>query len=253
MKIRVTSTSNLITFLKKLKTVDKSVLLELDSKKLFCKVHTPEKSVMKYAGVNIEHIFDGPIDFTDLDCDRIKIGLIDVTRLIDAFKHFRVEEDIFMEIFTANLEGSCVATEVHLLSNSLQIKIRCADLSLLSYVSDDILKMVHAKEDFLSKFKIYNSDFSSVVSLCGLENNSEELLLFKISPKLVEIKGDSFKYKLNVGPGEIESEVNTDSSIYKYQLNYVDIETSDCYVHGNRIIFFSSQSDCSTAIGIIEK
>jgi hypothetical protein len=86
-----------------------------------------------------------------------------------------------------------------------------------------------------------------------LENNSEELLLFKISPKLVEIKGDSFKYKLNVGPGEIESEVNTDSSIYKYQLNYVDIETSDCYVHGNRIIFFSSQSDCSTAIGIIEK
>lgn len=253
MKIRVTSTSNLITFLKKLKIVDKSVLLELTAEKLFCKVHTPEKSVMKFASVDVGNVFDGPLDLDEFSCDRIKIGLMDVSRLIDAFKHFRVEEDIFLEIFASNLEGVCVATELHLLSNSLQIKIRCADLSLLSYVSDDILQMVHSKEDFNSKFKIYNSDFSSVISLCGLETNSEELLVFKITPKLVEIKGDSFKYKLNVGSGEIESEDKSESSIYKYQLNYVDSETSDCYVHGNRIVFFSSQSDSSTAIGIIEK
>ena len=49
MKIRVTSTTNLIAFLKKLKVVDRSVLLELKEDKLLSKVHTPDKSVMKYA------------------------------------------------------------------------------------------------------------------------------------------------------------------------------------------------------------
>ena len=58
MKIRVTSTSNLISFLKKLKVVDKSVLLELTEDKLFSKVHTPDKSVMKYAGISNDQIFD---------------------------------------------------------------------------------------------------------------------------------------------------------------------------------------------------
>ena len=52
MKIRVTSTTNLIAFLKKLKMVDRSVLLELKENKLLSKVHTPDKSVMKYASID---------------------------------------------------------------------------------------------------------------------------------------------------------------------------------------------------------
>ena len=58
MNIRVTSTSNLIAFLKKLKVVDRSVLLELQEDRLFSKVHTPDKSVMKYASISNTHIFD---------------------------------------------------------------------------------------------------------------------------------------------------------------------------------------------------
>lgn len=253
MKLRVTSTSNLISFLKKLKVVDKSVLLELDENNLFCKVHTPDKSVMKYAGIPITQIFDGMDAFGSLKCERVKIGLIDVTKLMDCFKYFKAEEDIFVDISISSSEGECVATELNVNSASLKIKIRCADLSLLSYVEDSILEMVHSKDDFLSKFKIYNSDFSSVSSLCGMESNSEELLVFRIEKEKVRVTGDSFDYKLNIGSSEISADEKMDSSIYKSHLNYVDSETCSCYVHENRIVFFSEQTKTSTAVGVIEK
>ena len=253
MKIRVTSTNNLIAFLKKLKVVDKSVLLELNAEKLFCKVHTPDKSVMKYSSVDISQVFEEVPGFDDLGCDRIKIGLIDVTRLMDCFKHFRPEEDIHLDLNINEVDGECVASEMHVVSPSLKIKIRCADLSLLSYVEDTILSMVHSQEDALSNFKIYSSDFSSVMSLCGLESNSEELLVYRVNKEQVKISGDSFDYKLNIGPSEIEVQDPLESSIYKSHLNYVDAESSSCYVHENRIVFFSDQTETSTAVGIIEK
>jgi hypothetical protein len=253
MKIRVTSTSNLISFLKKLKVVDKSVLLELTEDKLFSKVHTPDKSVMKYAGISNDQIFESIPEFASLKCERIKIGLMDVTRLMDCFKHFRTEEDIFIDISTSNVEGECVATELQVVSASLKIKLRCADLSLLSYVEDKILSIVHSKDDSLSNFKIYNSDFSSLISLCGMESNSEELLVFRVTNDTVKVTGDSFDYKLNIGKSDITSDESADSSIYKSHLNYVDTESCLCYIHENRIVFFSDQTDTSTAVGVIEK
>jgi hypothetical protein len=252
MKIRVTSTINLISFLKKLKVVDKSVLLELDENKFFSKVHTPDKSVMKYAGIGIDQIFD-QIDWTTVACKRIKIGLMDVTRLMDSFKHFRSEEDIYIDISTSDVDGECVATELHVISASLKIKLRCADLSLLNYVDDKILSMVHSKSDSLGSFKIYNSDFASLVSLCGMESNSEELLIFRLKSDQVKVSGDSFDYKLNINNSEITSDEDFDSSIYKSHLGYVDSESCFCFLHENRIIFFSDQTDTSTAVGVIEK
>jgi len=253
MKIRVTSTNNLISFLKKLKVVDKSILLELTDQKIFCKVHTPDKAVMKFASVDVSQVFDSIPDWETIGSDRIKIGLLDATRLMDCFKHFRTEEDIFLNLTTALIEGDCVATELQVVSNSLTIKIRCADLSLLSYVEDSILKLVHSKDDALCNFKIYSSDFSSVMALCGMESNSEELLAYKVEAERVKILGDSFDYKLNIGSSEIVCEDNTDAAIYKSHMNYVDSETSTCYIHDNRIVFFSDQTETSTAVGIIEE
>lgn len=253
MKIRVTSTQNLISFLKKLKVVDKGVLLELNPEKLFCKVHTPDKSVMKFSSIPINQIFDGLPGWEDLGVERIKIGLIDVTKFMDCFKYFRPEEEIFIHLEVGEVDGETVATEMKIISKSLKIRVRCADLSLLNYVEDAILQMVHSKEDPLGSFKVYQSDFSSVASLCGLESNSEELLVFKVGKEKVNVTGDSFDFQLNIGPSEINCEKDFDSSIYKSHLNYVDAESSSCYVHESRIVFFSEQTQTSTAIGVIEK
>jgi hypothetical protein len=255
MKLRITSIQNLITFLKRLKSVDKSVILELTENKLFSKVHTPDKSVMKYSGVSLSDVLEGDVDWGKYKGNRIKIGIIDVTRLMEAFKHFRPEEDVYLELTVESVDDQSISTEIKLTSASLNIRVRCADLSLLSYVDDSILSMVHSKESTLANFKIYQSDFTTVLSLCGLETNSEEILVFEVDPKNAHAKGDSFRYKLNLGSSEISINEGDESSsnIYKNQLSYMEPETCQVYVHGNRLVLFSDQSSTSIAIGLVEK
>jgi hypothetical protein len=254
MKLRITSIPNLIAFLKKLKTVDKSVILEITKDKVFTKVHTPDKSVMKYASVALQDVLEGDVDWKKIKGERIKIGIIDATRLMEAFKHFRPEEDVYMEISVDTVDDQSVSTELKLTSASLNIKLRCADLSLLSYVEDNILSMVHSKDDSVANFKIYQSDFTTILSLCGLETNSEEILVFDITTKNVHAKGDSFSYKLNLGPSEINmDEDSSASNIYKNQLSYMEPETCQVFVHGNRLVLVSEQSTTSIAIGLVEK
>jgi hypothetical protein len=253
MKIRVTSTSNFILFLKKLKVVDRSVLLELTETDLFCKVHTPDKSVMKFSRIPTNLIFDPLTEFSALKCDRIKIGLLDITRLMDSFRYFRAEEEVFLHLEIATIDDECVATELKLISPSLKIRIKCADLSLLSYVEDSISDLVQSQEDALASFKFFVSDFSSVSSLCGMESNSEELLNFSLHSDYVRVIGESFDYKLTIGSSDIDCAKPLEASIYKSHLNYVDSESCICFFHENRIVFASDQTPTSTAIGIIEK
>jgi hypothetical protein len=181
------------------------------------------------------------------------MGIMDVGRLMDCFKHFRPEEDIFLELNLQNVDGETVATELKVLSASLSIRIKCADLSLLSYVDDNILAIVHSKEGEDAMFKIYNSDFTSIDALCGLESNSQELLTFEVHGDHVIAFGDSFRFKLNIGKSDIEVSGEMKASIYKSQLNYVDSESYTVYIHDNRMVLFSDQSETSTAVGLIEK
>jgi len=253
MKLRITSIQNFLVFLKRLKSVEKSVILELDKNQIFSKVHTPDKSVMKFASVPLENVLEGDVDWSKLKSDRIKIGILDVTRLMEAFKHFRPEEDVYLELNTDTIDGECVSTELKLISASLNIRLKCADLVLLSYVEDKILQMIHSRDNDGSVFKIYQSDFTTVLSLCGLETNSEEVLGFEIQEKNVHAFGDSFRYKLNLGPSEIVQGDKNLANIYKNQLGYMESETCQIYVHDNRLVMFSEQSSTSIAIGLVEK
>lgn len=255
MKLRITSIPNFLAFLKKLKAVDKSVILEITSGKMFSKVHTPDKSVMKYSSLDFDEVFEGEIDWKTLKCDRIKIGIADVSRLMVAFQHFRPEEEVFLEMKVDKSGKDCVTTELHIISTSLNIKLRCADFSLLSYVEDSILAMVHSKEDPQVNFRIYQSDFTTIISLCGLENNSEEILCFDVNSKGANAKGESFRYKLNIGSTEIQmaEEAKDTFNIYKNQLGYMEAETCQVYGHENRLVFVSEQSNTSIAIGLVEK
>jgi len=252
MKIRITSIPNLITFLKRLKSVEKNVILEVTQNKISSKVHTPDKAVMKYSSLNFNEVFEGDIEWKGKE--KIKIGLIDVGRVIDAFKHFRPEEDVFLELTVQEDGGEYITSEMRLISKSLKIKLKCADLGLLSYVSDEILQVVHSKDDYVAKFKIYQSDFNTVLSLCGMESNSEEILNFDLTKEDVHSHGDSFRYKLSLALDEIsiQGEKMT-SSIYKNHLGYMEQETCQVYLHDNRIVMDSETSSTSIAIGIVEK
>jgi hypothetical protein len=252
MKIRITSIPNLITFLKRLKSVEKNVILEITEDKISSKVHTPDKAVMKYSSLSFNEVFEGSIEWKGKN--KIKVGLIDVGRVIDAFKHFRPEEDVFLELTVQEEDGEYITSELRLISKSLKIKLKCADLGLLSYVSDEILQIVHSKENSVGEFKIYQSDFNTVLSLCGMETNSEEILNFDLTKEDVYSYGDSFRYKLSLSLDEISiKEEKMTSSIYKNHLGYMEQETCKIYIHDNRIVLDSETSSTSIAIGIVEK
>jgi hypothetical protein len=256
MKLRITSIPNFITFLGKLKAVDKSVILEIMPDKVFSKVHTADKSVMKYASIEMDNVFETDFDWSSIKYDRINIGLVNVTVLMSAFKHFRPEEEVYLEVDIATVDDSCVATEIRLVSPALTIKLRCSDLTLLSYVEDKILDIVHSKESPIATFKLYQSDFTTIVSLCGMENDASEILTFSISKSRVHAVGNSFDYKINVGASEIimsDDNDKVDSAIYKNQLSHMEAELCNAYIHEGRLVLFSEQSSTSIAIGLVEK
>jgi hypothetical protein len=134
MKLRITSIQNLIVFLKRLKTVEKGVILEFSKDRIFSKVHTPDKATMKFSGLDMDDVFETEFDWGSIKSDRVKVGFHDIGRLIEAFKHFRPEEEVNVDMDISEVDGSMTATEFRLVSPSLVIRLRCSDLNMLSYV-----------------------------------------------------------------------------------------------------------------------
>ena len=115
-RFRIVNPSNFISFLRKLKLVDKSVPLEIEGEDFFGKARTVDKSVVKFVSVKIKDILEG-----ELPAQRIKIGVHDIGKLIDVFKYFGPEEELHLEITSQPYDGYIVATEIKFYSLSLNI------------------------------------------------------------------------------------------------------------------------------------
>lgn len=244
---RITNPANFISFLKKLKLVDKSVPLEIEGNNLFAKVRTPDKSVIKYVSVEISDILEG-----DLPPSRLKIGILEISKLIDVFKYFGPEEEVNLIVDSQPYESDLIATGLKFASTTLNIFLKCADISLLAYIDDAIQRSIHSTEGSDVNFEISKENFQKVSSLTGIETNSEELLNFDIEEDGVVIRGNSFQYSLIKGKkpnGFNQSSVYT---IYKNQFSYIDPENSEIHFHDNRILVKSTDSDSIIAIGLVE-
>lgn len=247
LNFRITNPNNLIVFLKKLKMVDRSVILELEGSDFFAKVRTPDKSVIKYVGTKIDDFFEG--DTTD---QRVKIGILEMGKLIDVFKYFGPEEETFMEINAQALDGQLVATGFRVYSSSINIKFKCADISLLSYIPDNIQKSIHTTEGAIISFNVSKESFAKLSSLTTIENNSEELLNFEVHSSGLSVKGNSFQYNIIKGSALEGYSEDAAYSIYKNQFNFIDQENSSFHVQENRIVVISEESDSIIAIGLVE-
>ena len=244
---RITNPSNFISFLKKLKLVDKSVPLEIEGSNLFAKVRTPDKSVIKYVSVDISDILEG-----DFPPNRLKIGILEINKLIDVFKYFGPEEELNLKVDSQPYESDLIATGLKFSSSSLNIFVKCADISLLAYIDDNIQRQIHSTEGSEVNFEISRESFKKVFFFTGIEYNDEEILNFDIEENGVTIRGNSFQYHIMKGKspnGFTESRVYT---IYKNQFSYIDQENSEIHFHENRILVKSTESDSIIAIGLVE-
>ena len=247
LKFRITNSSNLIAFLKKIKMVDKSVILELENTQFFAKVRTADKSVIKYVEIGTYDFVEG-----DSPLKRIKIGLMEINKIMDAFKYFGPEEETYMEITAQQVDSDIVATGLKIFSKSLNITLRCADINLVTYMDDSIQQMIHGTEGSLISFPVAKENFTKIVSLAGMENNSEELLNFDVYQNCIKVRGNSFEYVV-VSGSEIEGYKKDDTyTIYKNQFSNIDQENSMFYVQENRIIVISQETESKIAIGRVE-
>ena len=246
LNFRIVNSSNFISFLKKIKLVDKSVPLEIEGSNLFAKVRTTDKSVIKYVCVELSEIIEG-----DLPSSRLKIGILEIGKLIDGFKYFGPEEELNLAIDAQSYEGILVATGMKFSSASLNIFIKCADISLLAYIDDSIQKQIHSTEGSEVNFEISRENFQKISSLTGIETNSEELLSFDVHENGVTVRGNSFQYHISrkTANGFSNPCVYT---IYKNQFSYIDQENSEIHFHENRILVKSTDSDSRIAIGLVE-
>lgn len=244
---RITNSNNFIAFLKKLKLVDKSVPLELEGNNIFAKVKTADKSVIKFVSVDINDILEG-----DLPPNRLKIGILEISKLIDVFKYFSPEEEISLTIESQPYETGLIATSIKFSSSSMNIFLKCADISLLSYLDDNIQKSIHSTEGSEVNFEISRETFQKISSLTGIESNSEELLHFDVQEDGVTVRGNSFQYFVLRGKTANGYSNPSVYTIYKNQFSYIDQESSEIHFHDNRILVKSTESDSIIAIGLVE-
>lgn len=246
LKFRITNPASLIVFLKKVKIVDKSVILEVEGDEFFAKVRTPDKSVIKYVGSSVGDFFEG-----DREISRIKIGIMEIGKFIDVFKYFGPEEETNIEFTAQPLDGEYAATGFKVYSSSINIKFKCADISLLSYIEDKIQKVIHSTDGAEISFDLTKETFSKLSSLTTIENNAEELLNFEVNDQGVTVKGNSFQY--NIIKEKLPNYTkNINCTIYKNQFNFIDSENSSFHIQENRIVVVSKESDSIIAIGLVE-
>jgi hypothetical protein len=247
LNFKITNPNNFIAFLKKLKLVDKSVPLEIEGSNLFAKVRTPDKSVIKYVNVEINDILEG-----EFPPNRLKIGVLEISKLIDVFKYFGPEEELNLIVESQPYEGYLIATSLKFSSSSLNIFVKCADISLLAYIDDNIQKSIHSTEGSEVNFEISKESFQKISSLTGIESNNEELLNFDIEENGVTIRGNSFQYQITKGKTPNGFTSPSVYTIYKNQFSYIDQESSEIHFHENRILVKSTESDSMIAIGLVE-
>lgn len=244
---KIANSANFIAFLKKLKLVDKSVPLELEGNNLFAKVRTADKAVIKYVNVDLSDILEG-----DLPPNRLKVGILEISKLIDVFKYFGPEEELNLIIESQPYEGDLIATSIKFSSSSLNIFIKCADISLLAYIDDNIQKTIHSTDGSEVNFEISRESFQKLSSLTGIESNSEELLNFDVHESGVTVRGNSFQYQIIKGKTPNGFSNPSVYTIYKNQFSYIDQENSEIHFHENRILVKSTESDSIIAIGLVE-
>lgn len=245
--LRIINSANFIAFLKKFKLVSKSVPLELEGGNLFGKVKTEDKSVIKYVNIDVDNVFEG-----ELPTSRLKIGILEISRLIDVFKYFGPEEELNVSIDSEPYEDEYIATKIRFYTPSTDIFVKCSDISLLSYIDDNIQKMIHSTEGSEVNFQISKEMFQKLSSLTGIDSNPEELLNFDVQEEEIRVRGNSFQCQILKGQkvnGYTKSSVYT---IYKKQFPYIDPEDSEIYFHENRILVKSLESDSYIAIGLVE-
>lgn len=244
-KFKIKSTGNFITFLKRFSSLpEKALLLELTPDSIKAKGHTPDRAVIKYSKMALADVLDGTVP-----AELVKIGIYDVSKIVNVFKHFGEGDEVFLDLKIDDSGEDVIATSLKFYTSNLKITVDCADLSLFTYISGDMLKRIltATKDGSVIEFPFKRDYFSKVNSLCGIDAANDSFHI-KINEGVVTVKGKSFEYEIDkvaTGTG-----TDIDFAFYNSHFGFIEQEQSMFHVGPDRMLVESQES---TTIIIIAK
>jgi len=248
---KIKSTNNLISFLKRFTPISNNLLLEITKDHILAKSYTPDRSVVKYSKIPLSDVLEGTVA-TDL----IKIGIHDISKVCNVFKHFDEGAEIFFDLKTDLIQDEPNGVEMTFRSNNLKINMGCQDLSLFPvYITSDSLKKIikSVADEKVMEFKFPKEAFIKIKSLCSMDA-ATDLLKIKIKDGKVFFTGKSFEYELK----DVMDANNTpitqelDLSFRNDQFGYIDQETSKFHIGEQKILVKSEDSESLIVLGRTE-
>lgn len=164
-------------FLNRFSKMEDQLLMELTPLHLKAKMSSADKTALKAEKVDLESIFE--IENFEEIPDEIKIGILNIKKLTEAFKHF-TDKQVTLKIKYVRLNKQVVSEGLELNSSSLSINFDCADIGLFKPISDELLNQVTAKTDSSVFFKLTKDQFYKVLDLTKFVNSKEDFIAIDI-------------------------------------------------------------------------
>lgn len=241
LKLKIKNPQAFIEFLKRFSPMDKQILLEIENGDLKCKYSTIEKSIVKYSSIKLDDVFSWT---EELPAFRIKVGVYNVDRIVNAFKQYTWNDDVYLYVKYVEINAEQVAQELILESPNLEMTFPCTSLSMFKFQLEDdlILNKVMNKDTQIVSFPMDKETQSKVLSLCSLDSDNE-IISFVSDEKNIKLKGKSFNLKISDTPAAKKV-----SKISKNLYAMLDKENYMTYVLPSKIIFVSTESNTLTCI-----
>jgi len=240
LALRISSSNELISFLKRFSAIESSLLIEIDNGYMKAKTHTPERSVVKSSKIELSRIF---VDVPEMN-ESVLFGVYNIDKLMNTFKHFPEGGVDFVLDYESTGDGN-VGTSITVSNDSLKINFDCASLRLFTHITDDMMERISTTDSSVVDFVLSKENQNRILSLSTIDSD-HKLLTFDVKEGKVSSLGKSFH--LNLLNLENKSG-ETNISLYKQQFAYLDREDAIAYVSDDRIVFNSIETDTKTIIG----
>jgi len=243
-KFKLKSYTNLISFLKRFSSMDKNLLLEITPDNILAKSYTEDRSIVKYSKLALIDVFEGTVP-TEL----MKVAVFDIGKIINVFNHFSEADEISVDIKYETISNECVGTEIMFYNSSLKIKVECADLSLITHITNDMIKRIvkTAMEDKVIEFPFPKDAFTKIHSLCKIDAQ-KDFLNIKISDGRIIFKGKSFEYEV----GNVPKDTDINFAILNEHFSMVESEISTFVLGNTKLVVKSQESDTLIIIGRVD-
>ena len=244
LTFKIKSTSNLISFLKKFSSVEKTLLLEITSENLIAKSNTPDRASVKYSRISLTEVLEAK---NEMPSDLLKIGIMDINKFCNIFKHFNETDEIFLDVIYDRIGDDFIGVEMQIYTSNLRITFTCQDIALLTYISQDALKRIikSVADEKIVEFPFPKEIFSKISSLCNIDGSEDHVRVKVTSEGKVLLKSKSFEYHLLDVPAGNEVELTFKNK----QFDYIDQEISAFHLSNNKMLVKSTESETMIILG----